>query len=173
MPLGSHFTSAHRQDPTQSWPQFLSLNEAQLWNPDLGQGLKLLSTEGSRNRLEGENQLITSFPHSVLIPRRALFGRFTQQIVYFISQILSYFGKEPLHFNQVFCTWPSPNNGGSDGKESARSAGDLDSIPGSGRYPGGGHSNPLQYSYLENSSHRGALWATVQGVTKSWTWLSD
>ena len=40
--------------------------------------------------------------------------------------------------------------GGSDGKESACNAGDLDLIPGLGRSPGGGHGNPLQYSCLEN-----------------------
>ena len=40
--------------------------------------------------------------------------------------------------------------GGSDGKESACTAGDLGSIPGLGRSPGGGHGNPLQYSWLEN-----------------------
>ena len=39
---------------------------------------------------------------------------------------------------------------GSDGKESTHNAGDQDSIPGSGRSPGGGHGNPLQYSWLEN-----------------------
>ena len=46
-------------------------------------------------------------------------------------------------------------------------AGDTGSIPGSGRSPGGGHSKPLQYSCLENPIDRGALWATVHGVTKS------
>ena len=40
--------------------------------------------------------------------------------------------------------------GGTDGKESDCNAGDLGSIPGSGRSPGGGHGNPLQYSCLEN-----------------------
>ena len=40
--------------------------------------------------------------------------------------------------------------GGSDGKASAYDVGDLDSIPGSGRSPGEGNGNPLQYSYLEN-----------------------
>ena len=40
--------------------------------------------------------------------------------------------------------------GSSDGKDSACNAGDLGLIPGVGRYPGGGHSNPLRYSYLEN-----------------------
>jgi len=46
--------------------------------------------------------------------------------------------------------------GGSYGKESACSAGDLSSIPGSGRSPGEGHGNPLQYSCLENPTDRGA-----------------
>ena len=58
---------------------------------------------------------------------------------------------------------------GSDGKESACDVGDLGSIPGSGRPPGGGHGNPLQYSCLENPTDRGAWWATVHGVTESQT----
>ena len=48
-------------------------------------------------------------------------------------------------------------------------AGDLGSTPGSGRSPGEGNGNPLQYSCLENHMDRGAWWATVHGVTKSWT----
>ena len=63
--------------------------------------------------------------------------------------------------------------GGSDGKESACSTGDLSSIPGSGRSPGEGNGNPLQYSCLKNSMDRGAWWATIHGVTKSQTRLSD
>ena len=63
--------------------------------------------------------------------------------------------------------------GGSDSKESARNAGDLGLIPGLGRFPGGGHSNPPQYSCLENPMDRNAWWATVHGVTKSLTRLSD
>ena len=47
--------------------------------------------------------------------------------------------------------------GGSDGKESAYNAGDLDLIPGSGRSPGEGNGYPLQYSCLENSMDRGAM----------------
>ena len=57
--------------------------------------------------------------------------------------------------------------GGSYGKESACNAGVLGLIPGSGRFPGEGDSNPLQYSCLENSMDRGAWWATVHGVTKT------
>ena len=63
--------------------------------------------------------------------------------------------------------------GGSDNRESACSAGNLVSISGSGRSPGEGNDNPFQYSCLENSMHRGAGWATVHGVAKSWTQLTD
>ena len=58
---------------------------------------------------------------------------------------------------------------GSAGKETACDAGDLGSIPGLGRSPPGGNGNPLQYSCLENPMDREAWWATVHGVTKSWT----
>ena len=51
---------------------------------------------------------------------------------------------------------------GSVGKEFTCNAGATDSIPGSGRSPGGGNGNPLQYSCLENPVDRGAWWATVQ-----------
>ena len=44
---------------------------------------------------------------------------------------------------------------------------DTGSIPGSGRFPGGGHGNLFQYSCLENSVDRGAWWATVHGVAES------
>ena len=53
------------------------------------------------------------------------------------------------------------------------STGDLNSIPGSGRSPGEEKGNPLQYSFQENSMDRGAWQATVHGVAKSWTQLSD
>ena len=59
--------------------------------------------------------------------------------------------------------------GGSDGKESACNAGDLDSIPGLGRSPGEGNAYPPQYSCLDNSMDRGAWWATAREITKSWT----
>ena len=62
--------------------------------------------------------------------------------------------------------------GGSVGKETACNAGDLGSAPGSGRSPGEGNGNPLQYSCLANSMDRGAWWAIVHGVTKSQTLLS-
>ena len=57
--------------------------------------------------------------------------------------------------------------GGSDGKESVCSVGDLGSIPGLGRSPGEGNGNLLQYSCLENSMDGRTWWATVHVVTKS------
>ena len=52
------------------------------------------------------------------------------------------------------------------GKESACNTGDLGLIPGSGRSPGEGNGNPLQYSCLENSMDRGARQARVHGVVR-------
>ena len=64
----------------------------------------------------------------------------------------------------VFLGFP----GGSDGKESTCNVGDLGSVPGLGRSPGGGNSYPLQYSGLESSMD-----CIVHGVAKSRTWLSN
>ena len=62
--------------------------------------------------------------------------------------------------------------GGSEVKVSAWNAGDLGSIPASGRSPGEGKGNPLQYSCLENPMEGGAWWATVHRVAKSRTRLA-
>ena len=62
---------------------------------------------------------------------------------------------------------------GSEGIESACSAGDLGLIPGSGRSPGEGNGNPLQFSCLENPMNRGAWRTKVRGVVKSRTRLSE
>ena len=76
-------------------------------------------------------------------------------------------------FQQHFSTGAVGFSGGSDVKESACNAGDPDSIPGLGRFPGERKGYPLQCSCLEDSVGRGAWWATVHVVTKSWTQLSD
>ena len=79
------------------------------------------------------------------------------------------------HFEQLSVKKEEKNKkmldfpGGSDGKKSDCSAGDPGSLPRWGRSPGEGNGNPLQYSFLENPRDRGAWWATVHGVTKSWT----
>ena len=58
-------------------------------------------------------------------------------------------------------------------KNPQANAGDAGSIPGPGRFPGGGHGNPLQHSCLENPMYRGAWWATAQRVSKSGTQLKQ
>jgi len=63
----------------------------------------------------------------------------------------------------VFLGFP----GGSDSKEPTCNVGHLVSIPELGRYTGGAHGNPLQYSCLKNPMDRGAWQATVHGVAKS------
>ena len=55
----------------------------------------------------------------------------------------------------------------------SESACNADSIPGSGRSPGERNGNPLQYSCLENSKDKRTWWATVHGITMSWTRLCD
>ena len=66
-----------------------------------------------------------------------------------------------------------PSGGDSDGKESACNMRDVGLIPELGRSPRGGHGSPLQYFCWRIPMDRGAWWATVHGVTKSWTWLSN
>ena len=78
----------------------------------------------------------------------------------------------PLSFG-VFCYVVMGSLGGSDSNESACKAGVLRSGPRSGRSPGEGHGYPLQYSSLENPMGRGAWWATVHGVAKSQTRLTN
>ena len=66
--------------------------------------------------------------------------------------------------------------GGASGKEPAANAADLRdgvSIPGSGRSPGGGHGNPLQYFCVENPVDGGAWWPTVHRVAKNQTGLKQ
>lgn len=63
--------------------------------------------------------------------------------------------------------------GSSAAKESACNSGNPGSVPVSGRFPGGGLGNPLQYSFLKNPMDRSSWRATVQGVTKSWTQFSN
>ena len=66
--------------------------------------------------------------------------------------------------------------GGSGVENPSSNAGDTEDtglIPGSRRVSGEGHGNPVQHSYWEEPTDRGVWWATVHGVAKSWTRLSD
>ena len=95
---------------------------------------------------------------------------------HFILLFRSYFHHFIFQFTDLFfCFRYSVIGfpGGSEVKASACNAGDLGSNPGSGRSPGEGNGNPLQYSCLENPMDSRAWWATVHGVAKSRTRLSD
>ena len=93
--------------------------------------------------------------------RYSVFPIFHQHHIVFINH--------NLHILIWSSVRPQDFHGGSDGKESAYKVGDLGSIPGSGRSPGGGHGNLFQYSCLENPMDRGAWKATDHGVAKSQT----
>ena len=94
---------------------------------------------------------------------------FSLQVKFQSLYLLSFEGTRAISQDRNRCSFPSE----SDGKESAFSAGDVGSIPGSGRSPGRGTGHLLQYSCLENPMDRGAWQATVHVVTKSWTRLRD
>ena len=82
----------------------------------------------------------------------------------------------PDWLNLLFALYVRPLlgfHGGSDKKESAFNAGELDLIPRSGRSPGEGNGYSLQYSCLENPMDRGAWQAIVHGVTKNQAWLNS
>ena len=68
-------------------------------------------------------------------------------------------GKQSMNWEMSLCLRPWLS-----GKESVYNAGDMSLNPGSGRSPGGGNGNPLQYSCLENPMDTGAQWAAVYGV---------
>ena len=90
------------------------------------------------------------------------------------ANTITWWGKRQLKFQHMNLEWRTAGlPGGSDGKESAYHSGDLGSISRTGRSPGGGSGYPLQYSCLENPMDREAWWATVRGVAKSRTHLSD
>ena len=82
-------------------------------------------------------------------------------------------GAAGARFFSVQFRKPADFPGGSDGKASDYNAGDPGSIPGSGRSPGDGNGNPLQYSSLGNLMDRGTWWAAVHGTAKNRTLLSD
>ena len=85
--------------------------------------------------------------------------------------LLNFFPRSIIHAINLISN-VSSFPGGSEVKTSACNVGDLGSIPGSGRSPREGNGNPLQYFCLENSMD-GGWWATVLGVAKSQTRLSN
>ena len=102
-----------------------------------------------------------------------VYSKVTQLYIYIFSfGLFSIIGYYKI-FNIVPCAYIGGFPGGSEVKVSACNAGDLGLIPGLGRSPGEGNGSPLQYSCLENPMDGGAWWATVHGVAKSQTGLSD
>ena len=110
---------------------------------------------------------------SVLTEERVIFSFFSLELCSLSTKQASLLltSKICLNLDTDYLSWGFPSD--SNGKEFACTAGDSGSIPGSRRSPGEGNGNPLQYSCLENSMERGAWWATVNGVAKNWTRLSD
>ena len=102
--------------------------------------------------------------------------KMTKRDLKFEGTVLCFFlagkcSKKSFSTDLLFRYWSTNFLCSSVGKESACNAGDPGSNPGSGRSPGEGNGNPLQYSCLENPMDRGAWWAAVHGVSKSRTWL--
>ena len=91
-----------------------------------------------------------SYPMDCSLPGFSVHGIFQARVLEWIKKINSWIKKTPWRrdrlLSPVFMDFP----GGLDSKESACKAGDMGSIPGLGRSPGGGHGNTLQYSCLDN-----------------------
>ena len=79
-----------------------------------------------------------------------------------VKNVMSYCQISDLEASQVALAVKNP-------PANARDARDAGSSPGTGRSPGGGHGNPLQYSHLEKPMGRGAWWAIGHRAAKSWT----
>ena len=123
--------------------------------------------------------LLFSEPDSVFIFLNLKYNTVSNRSFCFhisLDLIKTFFNTYFLMVSHVFRCHTSCFLGGSVVKNSPANAGDardVSLIPGSGRPPGVGNGNLLQYSCLENSMDRGAREATVHGVAKSWTRLSD
>ena len=93
-----------------------------------------------------------------------------------MSQLFTSGGQNIGHIAKILAIYQKPYiqlSTGSEVKESAYNVGDLGSAPGLGKSTGEENDNPFQYSCLENPMDRGAWQATVHGVEKSWTQMSD
>ena len=103
--------------------------------------------------------LLSILTHNYLINIKFLFIIITIHSANILVSMMSY---PSIWASQVALTVKNP----------LANAGDISntsSVSGSGKYPAGGHGNPLQYSCLQNSMDREAWWVTVHGVAKSWT----
>ena len=113
---------------------------------------------------ENQETLNTSWVSDDVKAQSINFVTFDTSFVVRLKKVLAEIHKEVFWASQVALMVKNPSANAGDLR-------DVDSVPGSGRPPGGGNGNPLQYSCLENPMDRGAWWATVHWVTKSLTWL--
>ena len=96
---------------------------------------------------------------------------YTVYSIYYIQYLATNYNRKESEKKKKYIYMWFP--GGSVVNDPPANARDMGSIPGSGRSPGEGNDNPLQYSCLENHMDRGAWWATLHRVTKSRTWLKQ
>ena len=118
-------------------------------------------------------QASLSFLPYLKLQQATCFPELPTWLLCFIFGYLTYYHLIYIYFYAIFCV-PSPHSWAFPVvKNPPANAEVLGSVPRSGRSPGGGNGNPLQYSYLGNPRDRGGWWATVHGVTKNQIWLSD
>ena len=124
-----------------------------------------------------DGHMHTSF-QEVLLLLLPLLSHFSHVQLYVTPRTAAYQAPPSMGFSrqEYWSGVPLPSPlGGASGKQSSCKTGDtrdMGSIPGSGRYPGEGNGNPLQYSCLENSMGRRGWWATIHGAAKNQTQLS-
>ena len=150
-PVSQFFISGGQSIGVSAAASVLPMN-IQDWSPLGWTGWISLQSRGLKSLLQHHSSKALILWHSAFFIVQLLFSR------KFII----------LHVLSTSC-FP----GSLDGKASAYNAGDTGSIPGLGRSPGEGNGKPVQYSCLENPMDPGAWWATVHGVAKSRTRLSD
>ena len=148
---------------------FPSFNSSRKVNPSWSVPRTLLTTYMCTPRNMEENVSYLSYSHVLIITNscidiEALKRSLDKNQLQNLWGSLQSEDASFLHQN-----WGFP--GGSDGQESSCNAGDQGLVPKSGRSPGEGNGYPLQYSCLESSKDRGAWWATVHEVAKSWLTL--
>ena len=142
--------------PGKSLGSHFCSNSSQFWDPQIPPERILVSV----NREENSS-------------RWALIGLKSPASIEYASDVLKLWSaRERLTFGFLYHESVGFSSS-SDSKASACNVGDLGSMPGWGRSPGEGNDNPLQYPCLQNSMDRGTWQATVHGVAKSQTWLSD
>ena len=152
---GIMLSELHQRDKEKWYNLYADFKKAKLWEPEK----RVVVTRGWWG---GENEEMLVKQYELPFIRLTHSGDLMYVMVVVVNSIVLYTWLELKGFL-----------GGSDDKESACNAGNLSSIPGSGRSPREGHGYPFQYSCLENSMDRAAWRAVVHGVTNSQTWLSN